>query len=56
MKKKYLIIIEYEGTAYHGWQIQKNGITIQELLEKVLSKITNTKTNIYSKKCLNGKY
>jgi tRNA pseudouridine38-40 synthase len=48
MKKKYLIIIEYEGTAYHGWQIQKNGITIQELLEKALSKITNTKTTVLS--------
>ena len=30
MKKKYLLILEYEGTAYHGWQVQQNGITIQE--------------------------
>ena len=48
MKKKYLIIVEYEGTAYHGWQVQKNGITIQELVETALSKITNIKTHILS--------
>lgn len=48
MKKKYLLIVEYEGTAYHGWQVQKNGITIQELLEKKLSQITNTKTTVLS--------
>ena len=48
MKKKYLLILEYEGTAYHGWQVQKNGITIQEVLEKALSQITNTKTSVLS--------
>jgi tRNA pseudouridine38-40 synthase len=48
MKKKYLLIIEYEGTAYHGWQIQKNGITVQELVEKALTKITKTKTTVLS--------
>ena len=48
MKKKYLLIVEYEGTAYHGWQVQKNGISIQEVLEKALSKITNTPTTVLS--------
>ena len=48
MKKKYLLILEYEGTAYHGWQVQQNGITIQEVLEKALSQITNTKTSVLS--------
>ena len=48
MKKKYLLIIEYEGTNYCGWQIQKNGTSVQELVEKALSKITKTKTTILS--------
>ncbi len=48
MKKKYLLIVEYEGTAYHGWQVQTNGITVQELLEKALSQITNTPTTVLS--------
>ena len=48
MKKKYLLNIEYEGTAYHGWQMQKNGISVQELVEKALTKITKTKTTVLS--------
>ena len=48
MKKKYLLIIEYEGTAYHGWQMQKNGISVQELVEKALTKITKIKTTVLS--------
>ena len=34
----YLIKIEYLGTNFVGWQAQKNGISIQEVLEKKLSK------------------
>jgi len=34
------ITIEYEGTSYKGWQRQANGITVQEVIENVLSKIT----------------
>lgn len=29
----------YDGTSYHGWQVQKNEITVAETLEKALSKI-----------------
>lgn len=29
----------YVGTAYHGWQIQKNAVTVEETLEKALAKI-----------------
>jgi len=48
MKKKYLLIIEYEGTAYHGWQCQKNGISIQEVVEMALTKITKVETHVLS--------
>ena len=48
MKKKYLLIIEYEGTAYHGWQFQKNGISIQEVIETALTKITKAETCVLS--------
>lgn len=34
------IILEYDGTSYHGWQRQPNGITIQETLESVIQQIT----------------
>ena len=48
MEKKYLLLIEYEGTAYHGWQMQTNALSIQEVLEKFLSRILNTPTTLLS--------
>lgn len=30
------LIIEYDGTAYSGWQVQPNGITVQEVMERAL--------------------
>lgn len=35
--KRYLLHLSYNGTQYHGWQRQKNVISVQETLEKVLS-------------------
>ena len=40
------IWLKYDGTDFHGYQIQKNGITIQETLEKAIGKITGTKTPV----------
>src|SRR5512136_260720 len=34
------IILEYDGTGYHGWQLQGEIITIQKVLEESISKIT----------------
>ena len=30
----------YNGTAYHGWQVQKNAVTVCETLQKAISRIT----------------
>ncbi len=38
--------IMYDGAAYHGWQFQKNGITVQERLETVLSELTGEKISV----------
>ena len=34
---RYFIYLSYDGTNYHGWQIQPNGISVQEVLMKALS-------------------
>ncbi len=34
------LLIEYDGAAYHGWQIQKNGSSVQETLAKAITAIT----------------
>ena len=43
---KYKIIISYDGKNYSGYQIQKNAITIQELLEKALMKVLGYDTKL----------
>lgn len=34
---RYFVTLCYDGTAYHGWQIQPNGISVQALLQQSLS-------------------
>lgn len=37
MMSRYFIYLAYDGTNYHGWQIQPNGDSVQETLMKALS-------------------
>ena len=46
MEYNYQIIIEYDGTQFVGWQYQKNGLSIQEILEKKLKKVFKKKIKI----------
>lgn len=36
---RYFITFSYDGTRYHGWQIQPNGISVQEVLQQALTTI-----------------
>jgi tRNA pseudouridine38-40 synthase len=44
--KKIKLLLEYDGTAYQGWQIQKTGLTIQGILEEKIVKITGNKSSV----------
>ena len=35
--QRYFIYLSFNGAQYHGWQIQPNGITVQEVLENALA-------------------
>ena len=35
--QRYFITLSYDGSKYHGWQIQPNGSSVQETLEKAIS-------------------
>jgi tRNA pseudouridine38-40 synthase len=35
--QRYFIELAYDGTNYHGWQVQPNAVTVQELLDKALA-------------------
>lgn len=37
--KNIKLTIQYDGTNYHGWQIQENAVTVQETLEKALAEL-----------------
>ncbi|GAB1451725.1 tRNA pseudouridine(38-40) synthase TruA [Draconibacterium sp.] len=39
MANRYFIQLSYKGTNYHGWQIQPNAISVQQVLEKTLSTV-----------------
>ncbi len=41
--------LSYVGTNYHGWQVQKNAVTVQEVFQKALYKIL--KENVDIKGC-----
>jgi tRNA pseudouridine38-40 synthase len=43
----YQILIEYDGTNFVGWQRQKNGISIQGSIEKVLKKLLKQKVILH---------
>jgi len=42
------MIIQYDGTAYVGWQTQPNGISVQERLEEELKKITGEDIRLHA--------
>lgn len=35
--QRYFITLSYDGTNYHGWQIQPNGMSVEERLREALS-------------------
>jgi tRNA pseudouridine38-40 synthase len=45
-KERYFIEIAFKGTNYHGWQIQKNAISIQEVLEKAINTVFREEVSI----------
>jgi tRNA pseudouridine38-40 synthase len=36
---RYFLEVAYDGTRFHGWQVQPNALTVQEVLEDCLSKV-----------------
>ncbi len=36
----------YDGTPYHGWQVQPNGVTVQETLQDAVEKILGVRENV----------
>jgi len=44
--KNYKLIIQYDGTNFHGWQTQKNAVTIQETITNAFEVLIKEKINL----------
>ena len=44
--KRFKLVVAYDGTNYCGWQIQPNGITVEEVLNKTLSRFLKEEIHI----------
>lgn len=44
--KRIKIIVAYDGTNYHGWQVQPNGVTIEGVLNRALTELTGEVTAV----------
>ena len=43
---RYFVTLNYDGTRFHGWQIQPNGISVQEELQRGLSLLLRQKVTV----------
>ena len=41
-----LLTIRYKGTNYHGWQVQKNALTVQEVLQNAIEKLYGSRLDV----------
>ena len=41
-----MLTVAYNGSAYCGWQIQPNGLTVQECVERATEELTGTRCNV----------
>ena len=44
--RRIRLTVAYDGTNYCGWQIQPNGITIEEVLNKAICKLTGEEIQV----------
>lgn len=43
---RFKLIVEYDGTDYHGWQVQPNGLTIQAVLENAITRMLGESSRV----------
>ena len=44
--RRVLLTVSYDGTAYAGWQWQDNALSVQQVLEEALARLTGEKTRV----------
>ena len=46
MSKRVKLIVAYDGTAYHGWQVQPNAVTVEGILNEKLTELLKEKITV----------
>lgn len=46
MQRNIRLVIEYEGTAYAGWQVQDNAVTVQQVVEEAIRSVTGERSRL----------
>lgn len=41
--QRLLLTIRYIGTRYHGWQVQPNGVTVQQVMQDAIERVTGVR-------------
>jgi len=44
--QRILLTLRYDGTAYHGWQVQPNGVTVQQVLQDAIEAVTGVRSGV----------
>ena len=44
--QRLLLTLRYDGTRYHGWQVQKNAVTVQQTLQDAVERVTGVRSGI----------
>ena len=44
--RNLLLTISFDGTAYHGWQVQDNALTVQQTLQDALQQLCSRRDNV----------
>ena len=42
----WLLTLQYDGSRYHGWQVQPNGVTVQQVLQDAVQRLTGVRSGI----------
>lgn len=46
VSRNIMVILSYDGSNYHGWQVQENALTVQEVFQNALEKVLKHKVDI----------
>ena len=44
--QRIMLTLRYDGTAYHGWQVQPNGVTVQQVLQDAIQAVTGVRSGV----------